>query len=879
MNGDTLLTDDQSFPYSDKDVELICGSLVMIRKGIVQVIHLTVKEFITSPQEKKGFTSSSLLVNPESGSLQLTLVCLRCISKYAEPLVDLKSKVPYIDWALDPSALERRRVRAPLLEYASFSWLAHLIECKLDDLYKITQTIQKTFGSSTTFSWIEMCMVSQPDSVLRLLVGINDVHDLMYGPHQGLRLRQEASTQFLFSWCTAMSCIFEEYGALLAQRPWQVYLIDLYDIFSVDPVLQDLWQKHGETPLREKDLRLNGYQAFRPQQEHSKPHLQLQRPLRTKNFDADANSIFLVHNEAQNLYIWGELEIKGDSHCIYVQHDKTGQRLPPAEDLGLEPDQSWHLINFDSSPNGEYLVLVYRSKKFLEGKTSTLTLAWRIIENMSFKRRMNCEPWARVIFRHISDSLNFGEYSETIMFKDDHCCVTPIGTLDLRTGSRLPLPPIITEWIGMATGFFYSRSGESLFISNIYEPTDNDNTFVQTRRVEFLESSHFVDFCWEDKRRRLANVSPSGRYLVLGRPDTFRMEKTEEEVLHVYDTKIKKTIKLPFPKPLNYFIYKLDFSHDEARLIAFLGVLRNLIIVIWDCLGSSPRLTSHASLYLDRPIDRHGIHVHKAKTSAITVTGTRIIQRIELGDTISFLDLGNSIDEYHEISTISWDGSHCALVSYDLKGGEVQKIDLASPDAPARHLMLQWSQSDIPETLAQGKSLPIGISRDLRIFIINAEVFDLTTTSNDRDPSEKLTLTPFTMEGAPALLRPHRHQIESWGLKCLISSCNSYVLYISKGDQWGQESRYSSVFLLYRIDIQKRTSARLELTLPQRMISIHASFHPSLPLLTLSYAPPTARNLSIDSPPEMRSVVCDLRSLEMTNLGIPRGQLTQAIKK
>ena len=303
MDGDTLLSDDQTFPYSDKDVELVCGSLVTIRDGILQVIHLTVKEFIRSPHEKRGSTCSSLLVNPESGNLQLTLVCLQCISKWAEPLIDLESKAPHIDWALDLNALERRRARAPLLEYASFSWLVHMIECKPDDLDKIVSTFQKTFGSSTNFSWIETCMALQPDSALRLLVGIDEVRDWLYDRHQGLQLQQEAGLQYVVSWCTATLCVFEEYGAVLARRPWQVYLIDLYDIFSVHPALQKLWQKYGETSLRENDLRLKGYETSRPQQEQSKPHLQLQKPLETGHSNSD--SVFLVHNEAQNLFIWG----------------------------------------------------------------------------------------------------------------------------------------------------------------------------------------------------------------------------------------------------------------------------------------------------------------------------------------------------------------------------------------------------------------------------------------------------------------------------------------------------------------------------------------------------------------------------------------------
>ena len=599
-------------------------------------------------------------------------------------------------------------------------------------------------------------MVSQPDSALRLSVGISDVHDWLYDPHQDSRLQQKTSPHFLVSWCTAVSCVFEEYGAVLARRPWQVYLIDLHDVFSVDPVLRELWQKYGETSLREKDLRLNVYQASRPQHENSTPHLQLQKPLQTQHSNSFESSVFLVHNEAQNLYFWGEIEIKSDSHCIYVQHEKTGRRLPPAEDLNLEPGQSWRLIDYELSPSGEYLVLFYRSKDVFESRN--LTLAWRIIKNISFKRRMSCEPWAKVMFRHMSNFM-VNDYSKAIMFKNDHCCITPIGTLDLRTGSRRPLPDPITKWISMADGVFYSRSGQSLVFSMIYEGLIDP---VQARRADFLEPSHPIDFYWEDKLRRLVSVSPSGRYLVLGLPHAFPTMRTKEEALYMYDTKLRETVKLPFINPLKYLMGKFGFSQDKTRLTASLVVTKNLTVMIWD-LRPTPRLRSHVSLDLDWTIGPHGIHLHKAATSALIVTRTRTIQRLELGDRIEFLDVRNLIDDYsHRKSTISSDGSHWALVSYGPKGGKVQIIDLASPDAPARHFMLQWSQSDIPETLTQGNNLPIGISPDIRVLIINAEVFDLTTnTTNGKYPSERLTLTPFILEAAPALLRPHRHRIES----------------------------------------------------------------------------------------------------------------------
>ena len=152
MEGDTLLTDDQTFPYSDKDIELICGSLVTVRKETLEVIHLTVKEFLRSKHGSEDSAFSNLLIDAERASLQLTLVCLRCVARSCKPLVDLNSEMPRIDWSFNTDALARHWSRAPLLEYASFSWLGHLTDCKLDDVLEILPTFETTFHSEVTFN-------------------------------------------------------------------------------------------------------------------------------------------------------------------------------------------------------------------------------------------------------------------------------------------------------------------------------------------------------------------------------------------------------------------------------------------------------------------------------------------------------------------------------------------------------------------------------------------------------------------------------------------------------------------------------------------------------------------------------------------------------
>ena len=870
MDGDILLTDDRSFPFSDRDVELVCGSLVTIRKGVLQVIHLTVKEFLRSPQGKNGSTYNSLLVDPEYGSLQLTLVCLRCIADSAEPLVDLESKSPQIDWAVDLDALRRCQARTPLLEYAIFSWLAHLIDCKLDEILKVTSIFEKTFSSLTTFSWVEKCMTLQPDSSLRLSVGISEVYDWLHDPNHGLPVQQEASLQFLAGWCTAMSSVFEGYCAVLSRRPWQIYIIDLHDIFNDDPSLRKMWQKCGTSPLREKDLRLNVHQNPQPQQKRPKPHLQLQKGFHTG--DAGPDPVFLVHDEARNLYIWGEIWIRRNNHCIYIQHEKTGQRLPPAEDLSLEVGQTWRLVDMELSPNGEYLVLTYFIDLVSDSEVRGLTVAWRIVKDLSFKRRMNSEPWARVIFSHYSTFAPFAHCSRAIIFTDNHCCFTPVGTLDLLTMTRRGLPDNVNEC--HFSGLCYGYSGQYLLVSAVHNPYDS--TSIQARRFDLSDPSHSDDFCWEDKRRRLADVSPSGRYLVLG-----GVHSSPEEALYLYDTNLNVTLELLLHEPLDYREGKFHFSKDESRLIAFLiDRFRGLTVIIWDCLLTAPRLTSYAKLDIDQWTHPHQIHIHKAATSAVIVTRTRYIQRVELGDQIELIDPSDLIDGYpHMVSTISKDCSHCALLSYGRNGGKVQIIDLTSANAPARSFDLRWSQSDISEAIDKGLSLPISISPDLSVLVINAEVFDLTATIDSRGSSKNLTLTSFTMEAVPALLRPYLHQLDCRTLKCRISPCNSYVLYEGRGDQWGDWSRYSPVIFLFRINIKEMKSVRLELMLPEHPSSVQASFHPSLPLMAISYGRrrTTESEDNLRTPPELCLAIFQLSDLTMKILELGKDQLTKAM--
>ena len=156
IEGDTLL-----FEYAEKDIELVCGSLVTIRQGTLQVIHLTVKEFLTATHGPKSSTYTDLLIDPAKASLQLTLACLECIkANCKKSIVRLDSGTARLDIELDAEAVIQRRCQAPLVEYASLTWTMHLTECDGAQMIGLAKAFEKTFDSPSTFYWVEACMVS-----------------------------------------------------------------------------------------------------------------------------------------------------------------------------------------------------------------------------------------------------------------------------------------------------------------------------------------------------------------------------------------------------------------------------------------------------------------------------------------------------------------------------------------------------------------------------------------------------------------------------------------------------------------------------------------------------------------------------------------------
>lgn len=870
IEGDTLL-----FEYADKDTELVCGSLITVRQGTLQFIHLTVKEFLTSTHGPKNSTYPDLLIDPAEASLNLTLACLKCINVCCnESMVDLDSGMARLDMKLDNEAVIQRQRQAPLAEYASLTWMLHLTDCNGVDMVGVSKAFEETFDSPSTFYWVEACMAFQPDSVLRLLAGLEEAIEFVSDLGLDHWPDSEASCIFFANWCYALKNLYEEYGSILAHRPWEVHFLDLQTTFVG---IRHLYDKFGDMPRRDVTLRIDGYNAPRSCRPKPLAHDQLQQDVQGRH--TFPTPIFFIHDERRRLYFWGERDIHLDSARIFVQNATTGQRLPPAAKLDGEADREGYVSCYGMSPSGEHIVVVYETwskNAGLRVGQRSLTLIWQINEELRFKRRMRSEPWARVIFSHQCENELFSFRTTRVVFLDGGYCLTPSGQIHLASGSRRPLPDrllrssVSTE--STVLDSFYSQNGKYLFISEMTQ-NGNDRMCRALRAMPFTETSGHL-CSWKESSRCLADVSPSGRFLVLSTSIRRDPKWRGDEFLYLYDVDINETIQLPFVQRLQYWEAKYQFASDETELVAFIPchghVTNTMKVFVWTDLQSDPLLRSYGQVKLDDLIEPQQIHVNDDEISALIVSEDRVVQRVEFRTHVTFPDTPDVNNDYQSsVSRVSKDGIRWAMLRWGQSKVRVQMTDVSAAKGPIHRLDLELFPCEEPYFPAAS------LSPDLSVLVVDAQVFSIAQGPHG------LTSASFTIQGLLELLVRHRTGRSPFHwchLRCLISPCNSYVVFISQGDPDAREAFPSTIYA-FRIDLASRSSTRLDLHLPNDLVYLSASFHPSQHLMLLTYASSSEPSGSSSEPsvepskevPPLRISIVELGSLQMKPIALPEG--------
>ena len=811
--GHSLLSTDGSFPYSDKDIELVCGSLVTVRDETLQVVHLTVKQYIQSPT---GPTNMHLLAETKTASLQLTLACLRflkdeCVKPTSElfPRRPIEAEEDYLDLSVP-------RIDRPFLEYSCFSWFIHLMDCPSIDALEISGFLYDTFDSPSTFGWIESCMALQPGSIPHLLIGLEDVRDWIDNSRLDDTLAEDSKLAFASNWCATIEQVLEEHGPIIQKRKAEIYYLDLTFAFAAHG-LMDTYEKYGGRFRREKCLRFPTGQFPCTAWKKVPPHRQLPKE--------SQNSLeFFMYEPNRNIFIWSQIPSQGQI-SLFAQSAGSGRQLLPMS-ARSSPIENLVVKDYAMSKDGRHLGIAYQS--YQNGKLLSIMI-WEIEVTLDFTRRMQASSWARMIHESTMDEHSVARLwsKPCIAFDNDGVCFTPNGRVCTASGANSFTPDNSIKLISARNPHeelddaFYSADGKFLFVASTKTIT------------KYALPSLEVDFQLNpsDKSVYKSMASPSGRYLVfiywdigLTAPD---LAGSLEANLLV-DTLLGNTMVLPdSPRPEEIRgDYVLRFSVDEREIVVcYLGHSDQLHIRCYTGLPNEIRM--RASGWCARDIiqlsDR--LYVSSDLRTANLATRSGEIQRIRLGDEIDFLDALDEPCEYPSRSDfLSQDAIRWARVYYNNDKAQIQIRTVCNPDETPRCIELQRTS-----WLGEGNSTFVTMSMDLNILVLNWDIYWLG------DPKiGQLEIAPRTVElsiemGISQSVETTRPST------CVVDHSNSHVAYIKRNRVKYELPNYPDILALFRINLDEVPSPRLQPSLPEDMFNISAQFHPSLPLLILGF--------------------------------------------
>ena len=420
-SGDPSFT--QNLLCSTRELELVCGSLVTVKNQSIQLIHLSTREFLLTPVESSPLqhTLHAFLVRRAEDSALLASVCVRFISPYCVPG---KLSRDFAGRLLGMSA--------PLLDYACFHWISHLVESHPEAVIQHQSNIERFLESRQSFYWIEMCFAVQRGIHSQLNMILQSLLDWL--PCNSSRNIQSQSLQkpplpLLHYWANSYLRLLADYGPVLEIRPYEIHQIDPERIFRQS--------RHGVFELSSHDSSYDRHIVLEDSQSSSAvlnipEHRVLQRHTSPNNKYA-----FFFFDKRRGAFLAID-KVAGNTPRIFCQEVATGRRLSPLIDaeFGDELD-SLEAQGATLSCDGRYLGVLYiyrkKSSELSEFPVSLYTAVWLLPEALNFS---DSGPtlWARKV---ISTSANLKAHNCSpypIVFDNDGLLYYASGRVDPASG-------------------------------------------------------------------------------------------------------------------------------------------------------------------------------------------------------------------------------------------------------------------------------------------------------------------------------------------------------------------------------------------------------------------------------------------------------------
>lgn len=461
-------TESDDLLYSEKDLELLCGSLVTTRNGDLQLIHLSTKEILQERPDEMGLEDvcCPFYVDVRESGPRMALLCASYIAthqhdieSYTTPKLTTTSRLELRPHEIDLSSVI---AKAPFIEYACASWQGHLVDGQPEQ--SSVHELQGLLSHRFTFLWLEFRLAQDRDSLWRLERECVAIQDWIFQWRLGGDGEREEGVAYLQAWCGALLGLFKEYCEVFRECPNEVHHCDLEPFFSSGHLIGS-FLPDADRAVREREVYLAQLGRARSTAVVDAHRQLLPQP------EYDDELGFFVYDEKRDVFYYAERAGRSRMETLWAQHRPTGRRWAPIKQaLTLTPtptltsapdlDVEWHRVaGAVISRDCRYLAVLHHF-----GKQHSLLLCtsiWEIEDQLHRGDTRPSQAWARRVQCLQTTETSFYNSFCPLTIGPDDCFCTPHGLVDPRRGLRHPLP-VSERWAafsGDGRALFHSGSG------------------------------------------------------------------------------------------------------------------------------------------------------------------------------------------------------------------------------------------------------------------------------------------------------------------------------------------------------------------------------------------------------------------------------------
>ena len=583
--------DDDDLLYSDKDIELACGALVISRNGTLQLIHLSTKEILMRkpPHMRSGDSRLDFYVDSQRENPHMATLCVSYLSTHlngidsvTRPNLKTESRLRLSKESFDSSELV---TKSPFIDYASISWQAHLIDGKIGlEIEVIMRRLQALITYDMTVLWIELCVLLHQDIIWTLE---RSCKEIMSWADYALVPAESPCHQaigFMWAWSSAVVSIISEYGRVVEEYPYEIHYLDLEtllsDQYAPGPAALPLSfaSMRGRT-VREQISVIHPVDKSQPETK-IQPGRQLQPNLQNALWKDSLG--FVAYDSTRDVYFSAELRDWSATETIRVQERASGRRLQPVksalnvsyDDLEQPPRQlSSHnrLKAAILSPDGAYLAIVY-SNGFSCLNRYLITSIWSIERHLDFLDIRDRRPWASRL-HCLGSKFNSTDFSIPLAVGQDGFFYCPSGKIHPKSGihKRIPNSLITTTqtqhpWDFAAVELAFAGNGQTIIRLDRNVGLLKKVSWLEATVTKSLHSGMPKSYGRRD-RPCLTAISQTARFVVYEIPHEDRCTALFYLLDTVLDTR-KYLEQLQLDQPRYSMTVGFYFSKEERYLLS-----------------------------------------------------------------------------------------------------------------------------------------------------------------------------------------------------------------------------------------------------------------------------------------------------------------------